>query len=114
MGQDEAKIYESHRVYEFQRRRKMKNAQLNFLGMSQYITIEDNQTHYTIDLPTQKPTLELNQTFGVNRKKGNNIISEIQGKIRLVFVIFPNKHYETDKSNASECFAEFSHVEIIE
>ena len=91
----------------------MRYAQLHFLGMSQYITIEDKQTHYTIDLPTQKPTTELNQTFGVGRKKGNNIIPEIQGKARLVFVIFPNKKYETDKSNAPECFAEFSHMEII-
>ena len=92
----------------------MKYAQLHFLGMSQYITIEDNQTHYTIDLPTQKPTLELNHSFGVGRKKGNDMISEIRGKARLVFVIFPNAHYETDKSNAPECFAEFSHMEIIE
>lgn len=92
----------------------MKNVQLNFLGMSQYIRIEDNQTHYTMDLPTQKPTLESNHTFGVNRKKGNNIISEIQGKARFVFVIFPNKYYEIDKDNAPECFAEFSHMEIIE
>ena len=91
----------------------MKNAQLHFLGMSQYITIEDNQTHYTIDLPTQKPTLELNRSFGVGRKKGNNIISEIRGKVRLVFVIFPNKHYETDKDNSPEYLAEFSHTEII-
>ena len=92
----------------------MKFAQLYFLGMSEIIQIDDNQTHYTIDLPMQKPTLELNKTFGVNRKKGNNMISEIQGKARLVFVIFPNKHYETDKNNAPECIAEFSHVEILE
>ena len=92
----------------------MKNVQLNFLGMTQYIRIEDNQTYYTIDLPTQNPTLGLNHTFGVNRKKGNNIISEIQGKARLVFVIFSNKHYVIDKDNAPECFAEFSHMEILE
>ena len=91
----------------------MKYAQLHFLGMTQYITIEDNQTHYVIDLPTQKPTTELNQIFGVNRKKGNNMISEIQGKARLVFMIFPNKYYETDKDNAPEYLAEFSHMEIL-
>ena len=91
----------------------MRYAQLRFLGMSQYIRIEDNQTHYIIDLPTQKPTLEMNQTFGINRKKRNNTISEIQGKMRLVFVIFPNKHYESDKDNVPECIAEFSHMDII-
>ena len=47
----------------------MKYAQLHFLEMSEYIQIEDNQTHYTIDLPTQKQTLEMNHTFGFNRKK---------------------------------------------
>lgn len=85
----------------------MRYAQLRFLGMTDYIRIEDNQTHYIIDLPVQKVTLD-----GFWKEK-KSAISEIAEKLRLVFVIFPNKYHETDKGNAPECIAEFSHVEII-
>lgn len=81
-------------------------AQLHFLGMTDYIRIDDNQTHYIIDLPVQKVTLD-------NFWKEKSPISEIKEKLRLIFVIFPNKYHETDKDNAPECIAEFSHVEII-
>lgn len=92
----------------------MKYVQLHFLGMSNLIQIEDNQTHYTIDLPMQKPIIGMNYTYGINRKKGTDISSKIRGKARLVFVIFPNEHYETNKDNAPEYIAEFSHMEILE
>lgn len=67
----------------------MRYAQLRFLGMTDYIKIDDNQTYYTIDLPIP------------------------EGKARFVFAIIPNEHFESKRNNAPECIAKFDYLEII-
>lgn len=53
---------------------------ITFLGMSNLIQIEDNQTHYTIDLPMQKPIIGMNYTYGINRKRELILVRKYEEK----------------------------------
>ena len=82
----------------------MKYAQLNFLGMSKIVIIEDNQKYYSVALPTQKIVSDI-------ARKNEDVALEIVKYMTLIFEISLNKNYRIDE-NGPEYILDFSHVEL--